>query len=92
MPAGFTLHARTSREAIDALTIGGVSVISLDHDLGDEANGTGYDVAKFIEEGAFHGTLAPIETKIHSANPVGASRMKMCLDNARRFWGLGGLP
>lgn len=86
MPKEFHLHARTSVEAIEAIKNGGIGVVSLDHDLGDESNGTGYEVAKFIEEGAFLGTLPPMEVRVHSANPVGASRMRMCIENANRYW------
>lgn len=88
MPEGFHIHARTAEEAMDAIKGGGVSVVSLDHDLGDEPNGTGYDVAKFVEEGAFLGTVPPMEVRVHSANPVGAGRIRMCIENANRYWGI----
>ena len=87
MPAGFDLHVRTAKEAIEAIKSGRVSEISLDHDLGGEENGTGYEVAKFIEEAAFQGALAPMRLVVHSANPVGANNIRRCIDNANRFWG-----
>ena len=87
MPEGFDLHVKTAREAISLIKSGVVHSISLDHDLGDDANGTGYDVAKFIEEGAFQGSIAPMEISVHSANPVGSNNMRKCIDNAKRFWG-----
>jgi hypothetical protein len=43
----------------------------------DPENGTGYEVAKWIEEHAFRwsqgepGGLPPLEWRIHSRNPVG---------------------
>lgn len=37
-------------EAIALLNKGDVTEISLDHDLGDDAHGTGYDVVLWIEE------------------------------------------
>ena len=37
-------------EAIVLLQQGTVTEISLDHDLGDDAHGTGYDVVLWIEE------------------------------------------
>ena len=37
-------------EAIELLKTGAVEEISLDHDLGDDDNGTGYDVVTWIEE------------------------------------------
>jgi hypothetical protein len=87
MPIGFDLHARTAEEAIEIIESGRVSEISLDHDLGSEENGTGYEVAKFIEEGAYHGYVAFMEVKVHSANPVGAKNIQACIDNANHFWG-----
>lgn len=86
MPLGFDYHARTAHEAIELLEAGGVTTISLDHDLGDEQNGTGYDVACYIEQAAYNGMFAPIEVTIHSANPVGRDRMQQALDRAREFW------
>ncbi|WP_197451880.1 cyclic-phosphate processing receiver domain-containing protein [Rosistilla oblonga] len=37
-------------EVIELLKAGGVSAISLDHDLGDEDRGTGCDVVLWIED------------------------------------------
>jgi len=37
-------------EAIKLLSDGVVTEISLDHDLGDDTRGTGYDVVLWIEE------------------------------------------
>jgi hypothetical protein len=48
-----------------------VTKISLDHDLGLEEAGTGYDVAKWIEEATYNKTLNKLNWNIHSANPVG---------------------
>lgn len=88
MPDGFDVWVKTSKEAIDVLKRGGVSFISLDHDLGEEKTGTGYDVAKFIEEMAFERELSPMEIRVHSANPVGSKNMMSCINNARKFWGI----
>lgn len=87
MPEEFDLHVRTAREAMELIKSGVVHKISLDHDLGEKSNGTGYEVAKFIEEGAFQGSIAPMEVSVHSANPVGSKNMRMCINNAKRFWG-----
>jgi hypothetical protein len=86
MPNDFDLHVKTADEAIKKLKTNQVSIISLDHDLGEEDSKTGYDVAKFIEKSAFEGSLDPLEIRIHSANPVGVNNMKMCINNAYRFW------
>jgi hypothetical protein len=86
MPEGFDIHARTADKALEFLKSGVVSVVSLDHDLG-EGNGTGYDVAKYIEEAAFNGEIPRMEVRVHSANPVGRMNIRRCIDNANRFWG-----
>jgi hypothetical protein len=62
-------------EAIALLQQGDVTEVSLDHDLGDDARGTGYDVVAWIEEAVVtRGFKAP-RIFIHSANPVGRDRM-----------------
>jgi hypothetical protein len=92
MPAGFDIHARTAGEAIALLQQGVVTLISLARDLGDPENGTGYEVARWIEEQAFRwsqgesGGLQPLEWRIHSQNPVGLQNMVLALQNAFRFW------
>jgi hypothetical protein len=92
MPSGFDYHARTATEAIRLLETGTVRRISLDHDLGDDANGTGYEVAKWIEARAFAWSqgaetgLPPLDWAIHSQNPVGLGNMTQALRNADRFW------
>jgi len=85
MPEGYDKHVRTAAEAIAFLESGTVTAISLDHDLG-ESGGTGYQVACFIEEGAFRKTLLPMEVSIHSANPVGRGRMEQAIVYAKEYW------
>lgn len=86
MPPGYDLHLYTAVETIRLLSQGKVTCISLDHDLG-EYGGTGYEVACYIEQAAYEGTLQPLEINIHSANPVGRGRMEQALTNASRYWG-----
>ncbi|HEY1065437.1 MAG TPA: cyclic-phosphate processing receiver domain-containing protein [Pirellulales bacterium] len=92
MPSGFDLHVVTAAQAIAALATGGGRKISLDHDLGDAANGSGYEVAKWIEERAFAWSrgevegLAPLEWAIHSQNVVGVENMRRAMQSAERFW------
>lgn len=86
MPQGYDLHVQTAQEAIQLLSQGGVARISLDHDLG-EHGGTGYDVACYIEHGAYNGTLEPIEVLIHSANPVGRDNIRRAVAKAYEYWG-----
>jgi hypothetical protein len=62
-------------EAIALLESGAVTEISLDHDLGDDTRGTGYDVVRWIEEAVFTRHFVAPSIHIHSANPVGRDRM-----------------
>jgi hypothetical protein len=88
MPEGYDLHLKTAPEAIELIRQGKVSAISLDHDLGPTESGTGYEVAKFIEEGAFQGSIDPIDVRVHSANPVGSFNIKKSIESAKRFWSI----
>ena len=82
------LWVKTAPEAITQLKLKAniFDEVSLDHDLGPMEAGTGYDVAVFIEKGAFDKTLAPFKWTIHSGNPVGAYRMETALYGADRYW------
>lgn len=100
MPTGFDIHVRLATEAIRLIADGEVALISLDHDLGSEekatrwsdmfsrwlATGCGNDVAKFIEEGAYKGSIRKLKWRIHSANPVGVKNMTAALENADKYW------
>lgn len=86
MPPEFDIHIRTAATAIKALKSGGVTLISLDHDLGDENAETGYDVAKYIEEAAYKKMLAPLEVEIHSANAAGRKNIERAIQRAMEFW------
>ena len=63
-------------EAIALLVAGGVSEISLDHDLGDDAHGTGYDVIVWIEQAVALEGFDPPRIRVHSANPAARARME----------------
>ncbi|CAG9183880.1 cyclic-phosphate processing receiver domain-containing protein [Cupriavidus respiraculi] len=63
-------------EAIRLLETGAVEEISLNHDLGNDERGTGYDVILWIERAvALTGFTAPRIT-VHSANAAAAERMR----------------
>jgi hypothetical protein len=83
---GFDTWVTTAAEAIELISTGKVSEVSLDHDLGPEEAGSGYDVAKFIEEKAFLNEIPRLRWRVHSANPVGRKRMTAALTNADRYW------
>lgn len=63
-------------EAVPLLETGDVEVVSLDHDLGDDEKGTGYDVILWIEEAVFTRGFQPPEILVHSANPAARQRME----------------
>jgi hypothetical protein len=86
LPTNFDVLVKTADEAIALLAGGNVTVISLDHDLGDAEEKTGYAVACWIEENAFKGTLKKMRVRCHSQNAVGRQRICMALQNAERYW------
>jgi|688.fasta_scaffold104579_1 hypothetical protein len=58
-PEGWT-RVYWPSEAIELLQTGQVTELSLDHDLGNDARGTGYDVVLWVEEQvAMHGFVPP---------------------------------
>ncbi|MCG8379928.1 MAG: hypothetical protein MI865_10705 [Proteobacteria bacterium] len=71
-------------EAIELLKGGGVTEISLDHDLGDDERGTGYDVLLWIEEQvALHQFQAPA-IRVHSANSSARLKMEAAIEAIAR--------
>ena len=85
-PDGWT-HCRWPNEVIAHVRSGQVEVLSLDHDLGDDTQGTGYDVVLFLEQYAAEGGKLPEEIYVHSQNPVGVKKMVMGIESARRLEG-----
>jgi len=74
-------------EAIELLQTGAVTQLSLDHDLGDDQRGTGYDVLLWIEqEVALHKLVPPAVIKVHSANPAGRKRMLAAIEAIYRIY------
>jgi hypothetical protein len=62
-------------EAIALLETGNVTEISLDHDLGDDQRGTGYDVVLWIEEAVALRGFSPPRISVHSANSSARDKM-----------------
>ncbi len=73
-PEGWA-HVLWPDEAIALLKTGQVEEISLDHDLGNDERGTGYDVILRIEEAVATRGFAPPQISVHSANS--SARIKM---------------
>jgi len=63
-------------EAIALLNSGDVVEISLDHDLGDDERGTGYDVVLWIEEAVALRGFHPPVMHVHSANSSAREKMQ----------------
>lgn len=88
MPEGYDLHIKTAQECIELLKLGQIDFISFDHDLGEEENGTGYDVARWILEQAAtdNPNIGDIKWKVHSANPVGVKNITHAMEKANDYW------
>jgi hypothetical protein len=74
-PEGWT-RVYWPEEAIRLLDTGTVEEISLDHDLGDDSRGTGYDVVLWIEEAVALRDFCPPKILIHSANASARAKME----------------
>lgn len=83
-PEGWT-RVYWPEEAIALLESGKVSEISLDHDLGDDDHGTGYDVVTWIEESVAMNNFVPPIIRVHSANPAGLRRMRAGIGKIERL-------
>ena len=68
-PQGW-VQVRWPDDAIRLLMTGQVEELSLDHDLGEDNIGTGYDVIVWIEQAVALNQFEPPKTiRVHSANP-----------------------
>lgn len=72
-------------EVIELLKQGNVSEVSLDHDLGNDDRGTGYDVLLWIEENVFCNDFNPPIMNVHSANSSAKAKMKLAINNILTF-------
>jgi len=62
-------------EVIALLESGLVLELSLDHDLGDDRRGTGYDIVLWIEEAVALRGFVPPKITVHSANSSARDKM-----------------
>lgn len=86
-PYGWT-GVKYPQEAINILNNKKVSVISLDHDLGDDEKiGTGYDVLLWIEERVYTDIdyVSP-KINIHTTNPSAKQKMEMAVKNINKLY------
>jgi hypothetical protein len=84
VPSGWTL-VRWPEEAIELLITGQVTAISLDHDLGDDEHGTGYDVILWIEEAVATTQFTPPHITVHSANSSARQKMELGIESIKRL-------
>lgn len=83
-PPGWRL-VRWPHEVIGLLATGEVTDLSLDHDLGDDARGTGYDVITWLEEQVATGDFLPPAISVHSANTAARQRMEAGIASIHRL-------
>ncbi|WP_020405206.1 cyclic-phosphate processing receiver domain-containing protein [Hahella ganghwensis] len=83
-PEGWT-RVYWPEEAIELLQTGKVEEISLDHDLGDDDHGTGYDVVLWIEEQVITNDFQPPKIRVHSANSSAREKMEAGIGNIERY-------
>lgn len=83
-PPGWTLM-RWPCEVIHALCTEDVTDVSLDHDLGDDQRGTGYDVILWIEEKVHTEGFVPPRIQVHSANTAARRKMEAGIQAINRF-------
>ena len=84
VPDGWIL-VRWPDEAIALLKTGQVTDISLDHDLGDDDQGTGYDVILWIEEAVATRQFTPPTITVHSANASARQKMELGIASIKRL-------
>ncbi|QSQ12677.1 cyclic-phosphate processing receiver domain-containing protein [Myxococcus landrumensis] len=83
-PEGW-VSARWPEDVIALLEGGQVAELSLDHDLGDDEHGTGYDVLLWLEEAVATRGFVPPRVRVHSANSSARQKMELAITRIERF-------
>jgi hypothetical protein len=84
-PAGWT-RTYWPEDTIKLLYTESVTHLSLDHDLGNDERGTGYDVLTWIEEQiVYKGYIPPPNIQVHSANVSAKKKMIAAINNIHRL-------
>jgi len=78
-------QVRWPEEAIELLEAGQVTHMSLDHDLGDDEHGTGYDVILWLEEALATRGFRPPHVVVHSADSSAREKMEAGIRSIERF-------
>mgnify|MGYP001108220522 CR=1 FL=1 len=63
----------------------GVTEISPDHDSGNDARGTGYDLPLWIEEAVFMHKFSPPIITIHFANASAREKISLALNSIEKL-------
>lgn len=84
-PEGY-IRVYWPEQAIGLLKTGKCTHLSLDHDLGNDAKGTGYDVLLWIEQSTMLENFKPPIITIHSANISARQKMNMAIDKIERIF------
>lgn len=83
-PEGW-VRAKTAGQAVMLLASGTFGEVSLDHDLGPEAAGTGYQVACWLEEEVMTNPHFPAPiVHVHTANASARGKMQQAVFNIER--------
>jgi hypothetical protein len=79
--------AKNYSEAVPMIMTGEYRVVSLDHDLGDVDDYTGYDILCAIERQIVKGGfwIALPEFRVHTANPVGRDNMIRVIEAIKKL-------
>ena len=83
-PQGW-VRAFWPEEVIALLAAGGVTEVSLDHDLGNDERGTGYDVVLWVEEAVATRGFIPPRLVVHSANSSARAKMEQGIAKIERL-------
>ena len=83
-PKGW-VQARWPEDVITSLKTGEVTHLSLDHDLGDDDRGTGYDVLLWLEEAVATTNFVAPACVVHSANSSAREKMEKAIVSIERF-------
>lgn len=71
-------------EVIELLKHNEVTHLSLDHDLGDDKKGTGYDVLVWLEEQVIVNNRKIPSITVHSSNPSAKMKMLSAIYNMKK--------
>ena len=83
-PPGW-VGVRWPEEAIRLLETGEVTELSLDHDLGDDARGTGYTVILWIEQAVAVRGFRPPRIIVHTDNAPARQKMLLGIQSIERL-------